>query len=803
MKTKGLLILLTLLLIIVCASLSSCKECEHSFGEWTTVTPSTCESTGVKERSCTLCGEKETEEIEPHTPLSIPAVAPTCTKTGLTEGSKCSVCDKILKKQEIVPLNPDGHTITVIPALKPTCNSVGYTEAQRCSECNTYLVERVKLDNLEHVPTVNPGKAATCTAWGYMDGVKCSVCDAIIEARQPIPPIDHVLDENDVCVSCKLPYTYSDDLDYRLSEDGEYYIVYARGQCTDTNIIIPDMHLGKPVKEIGNGAFYMDPNISYLKIGKNVTRIGNNAFFSTGTFNYLQIPDSVTYIGSNAFDFCSQIATVDIGAGLEHLDPSAFHRAVQIRRIIVSDKNPNFKAIDNALYSKDGKTLVLAARKNGDSFTVPDGVEKIGNNAFYYSEYKTVTLPDSVKTIGSEAFYRAQIEKIVGGKGLESIEDSAFDTSLLFEITLGSNLKSVGKRAFSSTKLTSVNIPASLKEISEQCFSYISTLKTVSLENGVTKICANAFLGSSVATITIPDSVEEILASAFGNCAELTSLTLGKGVTKIDKKAFLGSSKLASITVNEENATFASVDGVLLSKDKTVLELYPAGKSGLTLPSTVTTVGHGSIQSYAGTEITLPENIETISASAFLECINLEKIIIGKNVKTVSGSSFNGCTKLKEVKVSEENPFYADTNGILLTKDKTKLLYFPYARTDASIPETVTVIGSYSFEFSGIQELVIPDTVKIIESNAFNGCAAIKKLTVGKGVTSIGDSAFKFCTSLVYLYIPSSVTEMGATVTFFNAYFMEIFCEAESKPEGWDEEWNYDEAPVTWGYKLQ
>lgn len=59
-----------------------------------------------------------------HTPVAIPAVAPTCTKTGLTEGSKCEVCETVLKEQEEVKAL--GHDWDEGKVTKePTCKEKG------------------------------------------------------------------------------------------------------------------------------------------------------------------------------------------------------------------------------------------------------------------------------------------------------------------------------------------------------------------------------------------------------------------------------------------------------------------------------------------------------------------------------------------------------------------------------------------------------------------------------------------------------------------------------------------------------
>lgn len=87
---------------IIC---TAAQEHEHVWGEWTVTKAATCTETGVETRTCSVCGETETREIEAtgHTVVVDPAVAPTYDDTGLTEGSHCSVCNTVIKAQEIVP----------------------------------------------------------------------------------------------------------------------------------------------------------------------------------------------------------------------------------------------------------------------------------------------------------------------------------------------------------------------------------------------------------------------------------------------------------------------------------------------------------------------------------------------------------------------------------------------------------------------------------------------------------------------------------------------------------------------------
>ena len=98
-------------------------------------------------------GEKEVDNPDDpargHTEVTDAAVAPTCTETGKTEGSHCSVCNTVLKAQEVIPAL--GHTEVTDAAVAPTCTESGKTEGKHCSVCNKILVmqEEIPADGHE------------------------------------------------------------------------------------------------------------------------------------------------------------------------------------------------------------------------------------------------------------------------------------------------------------------------------------------------------------------------------------------------------------------------------------------------------------------------------------------------------------------------------------------------------------------------------------------------------------------------------------------------------------------------------
>ena len=154
----------------------------------------TCTETGLTEGShCSVCGEvivaQETVDALGHTEVVDEAKAPTCTETGLTEGLHCSVCDEVIVAQETV--DALGHTEVVDEAKAPTCTETGLTEGSHCSVCGETIVAQEIIKTLPHTEVVDEAKAPTCTETGLTEGKHCSVCGEIIVAQQVVDALGH------------------------------------------------------------------------------------------------------------------------------------------------------------------------------------------------------------------------------------------------------------------------------------------------------------------------------------------------------------------------------------------------------------------------------------------------------------------------------------------------------------------------------------------------------------------------------------------------------------------------------------
>lgn len=123
---------------------------KHEYGDFEILKNPTCTEKGQKGKICKKCGkitEKTDIPATGHTPVTDPAVAPTETTDGLTEGSHCGVCGAVLQAQEVIPM--------LDPTIDPWFSRAATTEAD------------AKAAGFDSVDAANAALDAALTAAGF------------------------------------------------------------------------------------------------------------------------------------------------------------------------------------------------------------------------------------------------------------------------------------------------------------------------------------------------------------------------------------------------------------------------------------------------------------------------------------------------------------------------------------------------------------------------------------------------------------------------------------------------------------
>lgn len=322
-------------------------------------------------------------------------------------------------------------------------------------------------------------------------------------------------------------YKESQGLRYMLSADHSYYVVIGIGTCTDTQLVIPSVYEGLPVKEIYFIAFAENQNLTSVIIPEGMTRIGEGAFAGCSNLTSVTIPGSVTVIDESAFSQCSGLTSLTIPEGVGVIGESAFYGCRNLTSVTVPK---SVTAMGQKVFSRcSGLTELQVAAGNSVYHSAGNCIIETASKTLIQG-CKTSQIPTdgSVTAIGDKAFSGCTgLTGITIPSGVLSIGSYAFDgCSGLTSVTIPNSVQSIGGGAFSCCYgLRSVALPEGLKSIEAALFLTCRNLTSVTIPDGVITIANQPFSGCSGLTeITIPGSVQSIGTHAFYNCTGLTDI---------------------------------------------------------------------------------------------------------------------------------------------------------------------------------------------------------------------------------------------------------------------------------------
>lgn len=271
-------------------------------------------------------------------------------------------------------------------------------------------------------------------------------------------------------------------------------------------------------------------------------------------------------------------------------------------------------------------------------------------------------------------------------------------------------------------------------------------------------------MNKNIESIELSDRIKRIKSKAFINCLNLHTIKISSNIETIAEQVFNGCFKLENIIV-ENNSHYCVTNNILIDKSKRKV-LRASNKDAA--------------------EVSIPDGITKICNRAFDRNMTA-KVIIPKSVTDISPHSFYECYKLKEYFIDSKNQVYCSIDGIIHSRDRSKLYLYPIGKEDTNyfieddvveikerafskavrlisitFNSLIKVIGNGAFEYcQSIESIMLPGSIEKIGERAFQYCKKLRSVMLSRNINEIGDFAFCECESLENISIPKNVERIG------------------------------------------
>ena len=582
----------------------------------------------------------------------------------------------------------------------------------------------------------------------------------------------------------------------------------------NTTITTPDITLR--TSKIGNGAFYNCRGLQKVNINGAIKELGKEAFKNCQDLKSFIIKDSTPIpdgllsgcksletvtlyftdkIGNGAFSDCSSLKEISLPDALSEISNSAFIGCSSLTKI---NFPPALSSISNRAFSYTGLTSV----------TIPATVDSIGTEAFAYcSNLDKVSICNGVKSIGQAAFITSKISEIALPPSVETIGGYAFaGNTNLKSVIMGYGIKSIGQKAFDESPVSYIAITAPTPPAaSDDAFSDYSAKLYLQDPGDNSTIDAYHKAGScwgrfESSALTFPEKIEGNIENIPPKAGENVQLSVSFSPENTSLKNILWSSTNTKVaTVNE-----SGVVSVLTScgSCEIIAETFYYNGPKATFPLSVTqtdikptgisfsrkfadiTEGN-SIQTYA---IITPENafdksITWKSNDTNIATVNDQGLVTGikEGETTIIARTVNGLEASFKITVKKEHIFSYEYNGdtvnyVVISEDARTCITAPGTIKKAanimeggiSLPQepkdgdkSYVLIGIGDFSFSGVTNILMPNTVKEIGEGAFYFSRELNNIELSTSLKKIGERAFYLCSYLGQTQLPSSLTHIG------------------------------------------
>ena len=530
-----------------------------------------------------------------------------------------------------------------------------------------------------------------------------------------------------------------------------------------------------------------------------VTAIGSQSNMPNVTA--VNLPHTLKTINANAFT-PSKITSITVPKETDNILDGAFSQMNKLTEINVEAGNPKYSSEDGILYETRSTGKYIKAypyAKPGTTFTVPTGTYGVALNAFAkHPTLTTINLPASIQDLPTS-------EEANGFTGASALTAIKVDPSNgIYKDIDGVVLTKDGK--------TLVTYPYKRDGVLNPTYDGTPAQHpgmVYKIPDGVETLAKGSFALVNEVTAILLNDVKTIEKGAFYATRNLRNIELGASVKTIQDGAISGTPDLTRFDVASNNPNYiADNEGVIYTKNKEELVLYPSGKGGeyTTLPETKKIRNRAFHTAQKVTKVNFNANLEEIGNDVFQYDSNLKEITfeapsklqkigtwtfymtgletlnLPASLKEIGWTAFGSNNKLKTVTIADNSQL--KSIGVDAFSNNTALETFTFngssvletvdggafrndkKLTHFNFPATVKTIGGSAFNGTTSMTHVTfdaPSQLKKIANAAFQKASALENIDLPEGLEEIERDAFNKCTSLTEIGIPASVTKIDPT----------------------------------------
>lgn len=518
--------------------------------------------------------------------------------------------------------------------------------------------------------------------------------------------------------------------------------------------------------------------------GYKVAVLDVNAFNRCDAMTEIELPEGIREIRAYAFMNCKSIAEVTLPKSVQNII-TPFWKCQSLKRlnlgmcddlfaerapcrecpslecITVDEENSAFMSYEGALYSKDGKRLILYPSAKTE-LKLANGLETIGDSAFQYSRLNKIAFPEGVKFVLGDVFDECgNLDVLEFPKSLETIRSGAIKR------TTAERLKRI---------IFHGNAP---KDISFMKQYKLRNDLVVEVEHGTKGWDGNASSTRLPEKWPMASGSQAHEIRYIGETAEQAAARRNR-----DNEIHIAHVNGFSWTYRLQGD-----NAILVGKNQNGCCVYPAPSGVLNVPREldghkVVEVGGGTFNKCKGlTEVRLPDGITRIGLWAFNECEGMKSLFISRDVNEIDRFAIRFCTSLQEISVDPNNETFKSVNGALYNRNGD-LLTYPKNRDEIQILPETKYAEAIALAHASYRKVKVPEGVRTFGYWQFEACKNLEVVELPKTLENISGGTFKDCESL------SRVIFHGNAPSYSNLIFENtpenLIVEVPRGSQGWN-----------------